>query len=164
MIVIKDETGTLIRAPLFPGWAAIGLDQPKRVGDVYINLSDGNDSMRSPDTSMDMIHHDNEMTPRQCGDDEQWCVYRRSDYIRLAPHDRVCSGDIAMMVKDGPPSVATPGTTLYDGIHFMGSCTAATFSTLALWRAGTPSPRPSSVGNLHYQRPYRYHDHVYRTL
>jgi len=156
-IMIKDATGMLIPAPHFDGWVAIGLDQPKRKGDVFVRFYHGEPSWVHPDTSSDTMSYDHDQTPRQCGDDEAWCVYRKAEYIEIIDPDELArNGDVGMNGAGYPTpeaQVAKGYTICYPPGTKMPHIKAFHHHGIRIWRLVTQPGRPQSPGNLHFRQP-----------
>lgn len=158
---ITDRQGNDIPAPTFPGWRALGNDEPICAGDCWVRTN-GSDGFQTPGNIHCFIQFGTSsvgQTRASLGDATWWLIYRRDQWVDITdtqlytiPGDRIVFGN------------QHPSLALVDG--YLDTCLIARMGKVrdrkhrAWRRLGTPSPtlpsnprRRSSIGNLKYRQP-----------
>lgn len=176
MIKMINKKGVLAPAPDFEGWITLGLDLPVRGGDVFVCLS-GNETVSNPNTSNDIIFDNNiygKKTPREHGESDVFCVYRKRKWRRLDNDEGLQNGDLVIFsIYD--PALPKPDPNFdFDYLsygQFLNSIPFGEDSKIlvsfliklggsvqkydSVWRdiTNTPIPPAKLPGNAHYGKP-----------
>lgn len=165
MIQILNSQDKLVKAPDFPGWLTLGLDVPVEVGDVFVCLH-MREQYRNPNTSPDIIlenHSYGTRTPREKGEGDMFCIYRKRKWIQLTGEDVIRDNDILITASTTlqNPNINSDylhyGLTLTAGDYDLPVSALVYNTKESVWREITPSKetqvkKPLS-GNAHYGKP-----------